>query len=150
MKSFFLFFLILASLTFSLFTSASPVAHASGLREISNSSCVYRGGEFADDSIDQKLGYVLTVDCIPPMIFNGIFWLLSFAGVVALFLVIIGGFKFMTSGGDQKAVDGAKKTITWAIIGLVFILLSFTIVNFIADLTGLDCLTKFGLIGTCG
>ena len=119
------------------------------LKTIDEGGCVYAGNE-AEGVLSKRDGYVLTLDCAPIMFFNLIFWALSFAGLVALILVILGGFKYMTSGGDQKAVEGGKKTITWALIGLVVILLSFAIVRFIADVTGMECLTRFGFIGTCG
>ena len=79
-------------------------------------------------------GDVATLACIPIVIKNVIQWALIFAGVVALFLIIFAGFKFVTSKGDPQEVDNAKKTLTYAIIGLLLILFSFALVNFFGGL----------------
>jgi hypothetical protein len=70
-------------------------------------------------------------------------------GFVSLIMVIVGGFKYITSQGDPKAMSSAKNTITWAILGLVFIIISWLILVFLGNFTGLN-LTKFciGAIGT--
>jgi len=52
-------------------------------------------------------------------------------GVVSVFMIIIGGFKYITSGGDSNNVASAKNTILYAIIGLVIVALAQTIVRFI-------------------
>jgi hypothetical protein len=51
--------------------------------------------------------------------------------IVALFYLIWGGFKWLTSGGDSKAVDSARGHIIAAIIGLIIIFLSYFILNFV-------------------
>ncbi len=56
---------------------------------------------------------------------------LSFLGLIALVVVLFGGFKWMTSGGNQEQVGQAKKLLTAGLIGLVIILLSWGITNFI-------------------
>ena len=58
--------------------------------------------------------------------------LLSWAiGVVAVFMIIVGGFKYITSGGDSTGVTAAKNTILYAIIGLIIVALAQVIVRFI-------------------
>lgn len=101
-----------------------------------------------DSCVDPTTG-VATLKCIPVIFNNIIYAALLFAGVVALFFILYSGFKFVTSGGDPKQVDGAKKTATFAIIGLVVILLSFFIINFIGYVTKTDCISKFGF-DSCG
>lgn len=51
--------------------------------------------------------------------------------LLALVYLIWGGIKWVMSGGDKAKVDAARKTIIYAIIGLVFIFMSFFIINFI-------------------
>lgn len=55
--------------------------------------------------------------------------LLVLSAVVAILFIIIGGFRYMTSSGNQEAADKGKKQITNAVIGLVVIILSYTIVS---------------------
>jgi hypothetical protein len=50
-------------------------------------------------------------------------------GVVAVIMIIVGGFKYITSGGDSGKVGSAKNTIIYAIIGLILVALAQIIVN---------------------
>jgi len=52
-------------------------------------------------------------------------------GVVAVIMIIWGGFKYITSGGDSGKVTSAKNTIIYAIIGLIIVALSQFIVQFV-------------------
>lgn len=52
-------------------------------------------------------------------------------GIIAVIMIIIGGVKYITSGGDSGNVTGAKNTILYAIIGLVVVALSQIIVQFV-------------------
>jgi hypothetical protein len=54
-------------------------------------------------------------------------------GVVAVIMVIIGGFRYITSGGDSNNVSSAKNTIIYAIIGLVIVALAQFIVQFVLN-----------------
>ncbi len=92
---------------------------------------------------------VATLSCIPYVIQNILFWLFALAGIAAIVFVIYGGIKFVLSGGDPKQVDGARKTITYALIGLALILSAFVIINLIGTITGATCIGKIG-IGNCG
>jgi hypothetical protein len=67
---------------------------------------------------------------------------LGFAGVAVFIMFLIGGFKYLTSGGDPKAVEEAQKTLTYAVGGLILIALSFLILVFLSKFTGVD-LTQF-------
>lgn len=52
-------------------------------------------------------------------------------GVVSVIMIIIGGLKYITSGGDSGNVTGAKNTILYAVIGLVVVALAQFIVRFV-------------------
>ncbi|MDB5186480.1 MAG: rane protein [Candidatus Saccharibacteria bacterium] len=52
-------------------------------------------------------------------------------GIIAVIMIIIGGLKYITSGGDSGNVTGAKNTILYAIIGLVIVALAQIIVRFV-------------------
>ena len=57
--------------------------------------------------------------------------ILYIVGVIAVVMLIIGGVKYLISGGDAKKVTDAKNTILYDIIGLVIAFLAFAIVNFV-------------------
>lgn len=56
-------------------------------------------------------------------------WLLSIAGSVAVLFIIWGGIKYISSGDDLERRAAARRTITYAIVGLVLALLSYVIVQ---------------------
>ena len=67
---------------------------------------------------------------------NGVFrqvtnTVLYIVGIIAVIMLIVGGIRYITSGGDAKKVTDAKNTVLYAIIGLVICLLAFAIVNFV-------------------
>lgn len=57
--------------------------------------------------------------------------ILYIVGIIAVVMLIIGGIKYVVSGGDSKKVTDAKNTVLYAIIGLVIAFLAFAIVNFV-------------------
>jgi hypothetical protein len=70
---------------------------------------------------------------------------LGLAGIVLFVMLLVGGLKYITAGGDPKAAEGAQKTITYAIGGLILILLSFLILVLIKTITGVD-VTQFTVV----
>jgi len=52
-------------------------------------------------------------------------------GIVAVIMIIIGGFRYIVSGGDSGNVTNAKNTILYALIGLVIVAFSQFVVKFI-------------------
>ncbi len=64
--------------------------------------------------------------------------LLALGGIVLFLMLLSGGFKYLTSGGDPKAVESAQKTLTYAIGGLVLLAGSYMLLNIIAQFTGAD------------
>jgi uncharacterized membrane protein len=58
---------------------------------------------------------------------------LGFLGIIAVVLLILGGFKWMTAGGNEDKVSEAKRTIGQAIIGLLIILASYSIAQFVIN-----------------
>ena len=65
-------------------------------------------------------------------------------GALILLYLLFGAIKFVTSRGDQKAVQSAKGTMTYAIIAGVLILGAYIIINFFTRTFGLpDILNNF-------
>ncbi len=54
---------------------------------------------------------------------------LGFLGLVAVIMVIFGGFLYVTAAGAQENIDKGKKILMYSIIGIIIILLSFAIIN---------------------
>ncbi len=52
-------------------------------------------------------------------------------GSVSVIMIIIGGFRYIISGGDSAGVTSAKNTILYAIVGLVIVLFSQAIIRFV-------------------
>lgn len=57
--------------------------------------------------------------------------LLFLVGAISVIMLIIGGIRYVISGGDQTAVTAAKNTILYAIVGIVVAFLAFAAVNFV-------------------
>jgi hypothetical protein len=53
------------------------------------------------------------------------------AGAVALLFVVIGGFRYIISRGEPAATAQAKGTIIYAVIGLIVVIVAFSIVSFV-------------------
>jgi hypothetical protein len=59
------------------------------------------------------------------------------AGLTFLAMFIVGGFKYLTSGGDSKKTAAASATLTYAVIGVVGIIISWLVLLFIEQFTGI-------------
>lgn len=57
--------------------------------------------------------------------------LLFIIGAISVIMLIIGGIRYVVSGGDSGAVTSAKNTILYAIVGIVVALLAYAVVNFV-------------------
>lgn len=76
---------------------------------------------------------------------NVIKYAFGLAGIVLFILLLMAGFRFITSGGDPKAVEGAKKTMTSALFGFIIILAAYLILVIIKLITGVD-VTQFNIL----
>jgi cytochrome bd-type quinol oxidase subunit 2 len=59
--------------------------------------------------------------------------LIFLIGAIAVVMLIIGGFRYVVSGGNDQSVTDAKNTIMYAIIGLAVAILSYAMINFVID-----------------
>lgn len=60
--------------------------------------------------------------------------LLSVAGTLAVLFLIIGGYQYITSLGNPEQISKAKSSITYSIIGLIIVILSYVIVKFVFNI----------------
>lgn len=59
--------------------------------------------------------------------------LLGFLGIIAVIIILIGGFKWMTAGGNEDKVAEARKLIMAGVIGLIIVLASYAIALFVIE-----------------
>jgi hypothetical protein len=68
----------------------------------------------------------------PDSIFTTIVNVLLFLiGAISVIMLIYGGIRYTTSGGNSASVTAAKNTIMYAIIGLIIAFLAFAVVNWV-------------------
>lgn len=80
------------------------------------------------------------------VIFERILNVAAELAILAVFIMlVIGGFKFLTSGGDPKATEAAKNTLTYAIFGLIALIGIWLILKFVEVFTGVK-VTEFKVI----
>lgn len=60
------------------------------------------------------------------------------AFVALLVMVVLAGFKYLTSAGEPKAVSSAHQTLTWALLGIFFLALAWLVLQLIHALTGVN------------
>jgi hypothetical protein len=110
-------------------TEAAPGAAPAGTTGTSPKDSVCAGVELTGGSCDAPASGP-TVNSILETVIN----ILSMVvGVVAVIMVIIGGLKYITSGGDSTSTNNAKNTILYALIGLVIVALAQVIVRFVLN-----------------
>lgn len=80
----------------------------------------------------------LNANNIGPLIGAAVTFILVIAVLIALFFLIWGGIRWITSGGDKAKVESARGTIIAAIIGLVIAFLAFFILSLALSFFGLS------------
>jgi len=118
-----LFLLLLSSFYFL----SPPPLYAQGTAW--SGRCVKSAGGFND---------IATIQGLECLFFNVLQVIVTLAGIAFLFMFISGGFKYLFSSGEQKAVAAAGATLTSAFIGLIGIIASWLILKIIQDFTGVN------------
>ncbi|HKR82321.1 MAG TPA: pilin [Candidatus Saccharimonadales bacterium] len=121
--------LIAAPLAVPAIASADTTGGTSGTANVQgNLSCgINLSANTGDCSSDTTTGAGKVQGIVTQMI--NIFSLV--VGIISVIMIIYGGFKYITSGGDSGNVTGARNTITYAVIGLVIVALAQFIVQFV-------------------
>lgn len=113
----------LAGLALASGLALAPVAHAQGIKSINgglSSAGKTSGLQPTSGSTNLESAVGLLINSV-----------LSIVGVLLLVYLIYGGFKWMTAGGDSKATGEAQSILRNAVIGLVIIVLSYYIADFV-------------------
>lgn len=63
-------------------------------------------------------------------------YFLGLLGLIAVAFLIYAGVLMVTAGGNDEQVTKARKIITYAVVGIIIILLSYTIVSFVSQALG--------------
>lgn len=72
-------------------------------------------------------------------VFSSIISVIVGLGFVILVMMLVwAGFKYLTSGGEPKAVQSAHQTVTWALLGVLFMAIAWLILQLIKVFTGID------------
>jgi hypothetical protein len=80
----------------------------------SNDKCIEEGPATVNSTVKNAINLISVV-----------------VGIAAIIMIIIGGFKYITSAGDSSKVNSAKDTVLFAIVGLVIVMLAQVIVRFV-------------------
>ncbi len=91
----------------------------------------------------QTTADVATLKGLEALFFNTVVVILALAGIAFFIMLIIGGFKLMTSGADRDKPQAAKNTLTYAFAGFIVVIASFLILRFVEELTGIQTLHIF-------
>ena len=87
------------------------------------------------EDVHQPFGNTaINANDIPHTIAQIITILLGLAGGIAVLFVLIGGFRYMTAGGNEKQAEAGKTTIINALIGIALVILSYAIVSVVVTL----------------
>lgn len=82
----------------------------------------FAGGELAD-----------IINAVVPYLFG-------FLGLIFIFVIIFGGFEFLTSGGNPEKVQAGKNKITYALAGLLIALAAYWIIQILQVVLGIRIL----------
>jgi uncharacterized membrane protein YuzA (DUF378 family) len=91
------------------------------------------------DTVDN----VATIKGFEGLFENIVTVIIGLAGISFFVMFIMGGFKFITSGGNPKGLEGARNTLTYAILGLVLLALAYLFLTLVAGFTGVRSILNF-------
>lgn len=60
-------------------------------------------------------------------------WFIAFSGLVAVIMIVYGGFLLITAAGDPDKISNGGKAITAAVVGMIIVFLAKTIVMFVLE-----------------
>lgn len=131
MKKLKLFFVSILAL-FSLSPALMPVVASAATSSADNLACGVSGdiaGTTQCDATDTKDAD----NRINGIIAAAIRIFQVVVGLISVIMIIMGGLKYITSGGDATSVGSAKNTILYAVVGIVVVALAEIIVQFVLN-----------------
>lgn len=88
-----------------------------------------------NDNIEGPLGADITN--VGSIITKAIPYIFSFAGLALLLMLIMAGFDLLTSAGDAKKLEMGKQRLTYAILGILIIIVAYWIVQLAGKIFGI-------------
>jgi len=85
-----------------------------------NQSSTCAGGTQAVNTINNTTSFVIN-------------FISAIVGLIAIIMIIIGGIRYVTSGGNSEKTTAAKDTILFAVVGLIVVALAQVIVRFVLN-----------------
>lgn len=126
-KLFFNLMFVMTALTMINLVPAQALAQDEGCGKLQATFDKY-GGQFS--TVTDGLPKYCTATSILQFAINLI---LSLIGGITIIVMIMGGYQYITSSGNQEMANKGKQTILWAGIGLVVILMAAAIINIIVN-----------------
>lgn len=123
----------IAGLSLSLMLAlgfAVPAFAQDAQQQINNGLCAGSNLQFTETPGQCDVATTDATSKINNIIHTIVNLLSAIVGIVAVIMIIVGGFRYITSGGNDTSVTSAKNTILYAIIGLVVVALAQLIVRF--------------------
>jgi hypothetical protein len=109
---------------------ATPALAQSAQQQINNGLCAGANLQFTENPGQCNAASNDATTKINKMVHTIVNLLSAIVGIVAVIMIIVGGFRYITSGGNDASVTAAKNTILYAVIGLVVVALAQVLVRF--------------------
>jgi hypothetical protein len=125
--------LLIAGLSLALFSVlifAVPAHAQTAQDQINNGLCAGSNLQFTTNPGQCSVAATDATSRINDIVHTIINLLSALVGIVAVIMIIVGGLRYITSGGNDASVTSAKNTILYAIIGLVIVALAQVLVRF--------------------
>lgn len=121
----------------SIYTLATALILALGL--LSPALLQHASAQTAHDEVCAGIATASGAGCngsntsLNKVVATGVNILSTVIGIAAVIMIMVGGFKYITAGGDSGQIGSAKSTIIYAVIGLVIVALAQSLVRFVLD-----------------
>lgn len=75
---------------------------------------------------------------LPTYVGNVLTFIIPLVGLVSFIMVLVGGFRILTAGGSSEGIKKGSQTITFAVAGIALAILSWLVLVFVRNVTGVD------------
>ena len=124
---------LLSAITLFVGVAAVPAYAQTAQQQIDSGLCSGANLQFTDNPTGGCVGGSDATTQLNNLVHTIINILSAVVGIIAVIMIIIGGLRYITSGGSDTSVTGAKNTILYAVIGLIIVALAQLIVRFVLN-----------------